>query len=99
MKMILSRRLLPYVSSRDLIFARGRPPSFHACQRRSIDRKQGGDEGEIDRSIDRSEILDRPRRPDQEVARLRSRMRVGGAVASLLNEKERERRCPRELSR
>lgn len=95
MKMILSRRLLPYVSSRDLIFARVRPPSFHACQRRSIDRKQGGDEGEIDRS----EILDRPRRPDQEVARLRSRMRVGGAVASLLNEKERERRCPRELSR
>lgn len=92
--MILSRRLLLYISSRD----GGRPDffflltTFSRVPRRSIDRKQRKrDEGRRgDRSIDRSEILDRRGRPDQEVARPIT-MRVGGAVASLLNEKERER--------
>lgn len=65
--MILSRRLLLYISSRD----GGRPDFFffadHVFTRATkIDRSKAEKEGrgeEGDRSIDRSEILDRRGRP------------------------------------
>ena len=108
--MILSRRLLLYISSRDggrphffllllLLFLHDQAlTTFSRVPRRSIDRKQRKrDEGRRkggDRSIDRSEILDRRGRPDQEVARPITD--ESGWSRSIVAQRERERERERK---